>query len=154
MLYIKSPEEQAKEMKSMAKFLHTFTPPKHPADDDISWLKQREMIVDGCPIVVHYSEADYGDVRMDILTISSKYVPFITFNVICNTVKLFLSGNPTLFEHTKNERKIYSWMVVNRKGKPVEDFQMEKSEKQNYNGFNFYRANINAAYSASNLTDI
>jgi hypothetical protein len=45
-------------------------------------------------------------------------------------------------------------MVVNRKGKPVEDFQMEKSEKQNYNGFNFYRADINAAYSASNLTDI
>lgn len=143
MFYVKNPQVQAEEMKKMAKFLQDFTPPKHPVDEDISWLKQRELIVDGCPIVVHYSEADYGEIRMDILTISSKYAPFISFNVICNTVKLYLNKiKPTLFEYTKNGRKIYSWMVVNKKGKPVEDFYVENSEKQSYNGFRFYRADV------------
>lgn len=156
MLYTVKPEVHVREMKGLAGVLQPFTPPKHPADEDISWLKQREVIVDGYPMIAHYSEADYGDVKMDILTIGCKFAPFIPFNVVCKVAKMFLGeSHLTLFEYTRGGRKIYSWMLISRDGKPVNDFQMANSEKQNYNGFNFYRADTSGEQAVTpNLSDI
>lgn len=142
MLYTMKPEIHVREMKGLAGILQPFTPPKYPADDDISWFKQREVIVDGYSMIVHYSEGDYGEMRLDILTIGCKHAPFIPFNVVCKVAKMFLGDQYlTLFEYTRGGRKIYSWMLINRDGKPINDFQMTNSEKQTYNGFDFYRGN-------------
>lgn len=156
MIYTIKPEVQIQEMKGLAGVLQPFTPPKHPGDEDISWLKQREMTLDGYYMIVHYSEGDYDDLRMDVLTIGCKFAPFIPFNVVCKVAKMFLGEKHlTLFEYTRGGRKIYSWMLINRDGNPVNDFQMVDSEKQNYNGFDFYRADTSGEQVvASDLTDI
>jgi len=151
MLYTVKPEVMVREMKGLAGVLQPFTPPRHPADSDISWLKQREMIIDGYPFIAHYSEADYGDVLMQVLTIGCKFAPFVPFNIVCKAVKLFMGDrdNLTLFEYTGEGRKLYSWMLASRDGKPVDDFQMANSEKDNYNGFNFYRADTSGDQAVS-----
>lgn len=140
MIYIKNAKEEVKEMKALADSLTEYSPPKHPKDEDISWLKSREIIVDGVAVVAYYSVADHGDLKPCVLTIGCKQVPFIPLYVVCKIAKMFLGDeNVTLMEYTKGGSKIYSWMVLLRKGKPVEHFDSAKAEKVNYNGFTFFR---------------
>jgi hypothetical protein len=139
MLCTTKPDDHIREMKNLATLLQSFTLPKHPFDSDIFWLKQRDVIIDGYPMVCHYSEADYSEGCLAVLTLGCKYAPFIPFAAVCKAAKKFLgTDNLTLFECTKDGGKIYSWMVLFRQGKAVEG--NAKTERQNYNGFNFFRA--------------
>ena len=140
MLYVKEPICHVEEMKRLARVLQPYTPPRHPKDDDISWLKTREIVIDGIPMVVHYSEADHGDMTPTVLTIGCKNAPFIPFTVVCKVARMFLgTDNLTLFEYTKGGSKIYSWMVVMNNGIPVENHHTNKGQKESYNGFDFFR---------------
>jgi hypothetical protein len=144
MLYVTKPKDHVREMKGLAKSLHPYTPPRHPKDDDISWLKTREVIVDGIPMVVHYSESDHGDIIPAVLTIGCKNAPFIPFAVVCKVARMFLgTENLTLFEYTKGGSKIYSWMVLLNKGIPVGNHHTDKADKESYNGFDFFRVETN-----------
>ncbi len=155
MLYIKNPNENVREMKALAESLTPYTPPKHPKDEDISWLKSRDIIVDGVSMVVHYSVSDHGDLKPCLLTIGCKNVPFIPFTIVCKVARMFLgTENLTLFEYTKGGSKIYSWMVLLRKGKPVEHFNA-KADKVNHHGFDFYRCDTSKEQEVTpNLSDI
>ncbi len=144
MLYIVNPRTHVREMKGLAEALTPYSPPRHPKDDDISWLKTRDVVVDGVPMVVHYSVADHGDLKPAVLTIGCKNVPFIPLTVVCKVARMFLgTENLTLFEYTKGGSKIYSWMVLFNKGIPVENHHTDKAEKESYNGFDFFRVNTN-----------
>jgi hypothetical protein len=154
-MHITKPEDHVREMKGLAAFLKPFTPPKYPLDSDISWLKQRDVIIDGYSMIAHFTQADHGDTYLDVLTLGCKYAPFIPFAVVCKAAELFLGKeNLTLFEHTRDGKKIYSWMVLFRQGKALES-KNERIEKQNYNGFDYFRANTdNEQEVTPNLSDI
>jgi hypothetical protein len=146
-------EDHVREMKSLAETLKPYSPPRCPRDDDISWLKAREVVVDGIPMTIHYSVADHGDFNPAVLTIGCRNVPFIPFTVICKVARMFLgTDNLTLFEYTKGGSKIYSWMVLfNNKGEPVQDHHNDK-DKESYNGFSFFRADTNNEQEVSHLS--
>jgi len=145
MLYITKPKDHVREMKAAARVLQPYSPPKLPKDDDISWLKSREIIVDGIPMIVHYSESDHGDLKPAVLTIGCKNAPFIPFTVVCKVARMFLgTENLTLFEYTKGGSKIYSWMVLFNRDKPVGNHHTDRAKKENYNGFDFFRGDTSS----------
>lgn len=138
MFYITSPKKEVEEMKSLAQYLTSYTPPLHPRDADISWLKSREICVDGIKILTNYSIADHGDLKPCILTMSAKNMPFLPFTIVCKVAKMFLGTEElTLYEYTKDGSKIYSWMLLLRKNKPV--CVEPASDKVIYHDFIFYR---------------
>lgn len=143
-MYISNPEEHVREMKALAAFLIPYTPPKYPNDEDINWFKQRDVTIDGYPVVAHYTQSDQGDSRLDVLTIGCKYSPVVPFVSVCKLAEKFLgSENLTLFEYISNGKKIYSWMALFRDGKAV-DNPYNSVGKHHYRGLSFYRAVIDS----------
>jgi hypothetical protein len=137
-------KDHVREMKKTAEAMMPYTPPKYPKDDDFSWLKTRDIIVDGIAMVVHYSLADHGDLKPAILTIGPKYGPVIPFITVCKTARAFLGDEYlTLFEYTIGGSKIYSWMVLLQEDKPVENQHSSRGEKESHNGFDFFRIDTN-----------
>lgn len=137
-------KQHIEEMKNLAEILIPYTPPKYPKDDDISWFKSRDIIVDGIPIIAHYSIIDYGDLKPIVLTIGAKNSPFLPFGLVCKIARMFLGNeNLSLFEYTKEGSKIYSWMVLFQEGIAVKNSQIENAEHENYNGFDYFRVDTN-----------
>lgn len=137
-------QKHVKEMKTTAEAMMPYTPPKHPKDEDFSWMKTREIIVDGVAMVAHYSIADLNDIRPAILTVGPKYGPVIPFVTVCKVARSFLGDEYlTLFEYTKGGAKIYSWMVLLQDGKPIENQHSTRAEKESHNGFDFFRIDTN-----------
>ena len=135
------PKEDVQELKNIAETLIQYSPPKYPLDNDISDLKSRNIIIDGIKCSIHYSILNHGDLKPYILTISPNNVPFLPFYILCKIPKLFFdTENITFSEYNKRGTKIYSWLVLLKKGTPV-DVNGEVTEKINYRGFNFYLSN-------------
>lgn len=138
MIYLRKPEDQAGEMRGLAEVLRDFTPPRHPPDADISWMKQREVVIDGYRMVAHFSQADYGEIVSSVLTIACVRAPFVPFVAVCKAVGLFFDHPATLYEYTRSGRKIYSWMSVAKQGRLVDN--PHQGDAEDYHGFTFYRA--------------
>jgi hypothetical protein len=152
-MYITKPEDHLREMKKLASFLQPFSPPKYPQDEDITWLKQRDVIIDGYQLVVHYAQSDHDDTRLDVLTVGCKISPSLPLKIVCKVAEMFLGKeNLTLFEITKSGRKIYSWMVMFREGKAIINTQMNL-ESFCYNGFTFFRAPLTNKQEVTPLSD-
>lgn len=100
-------------------------------EDDLAIFKQREIIIDGYPIMLHYQKADYDKYFMETLQIYGKSSPFLPFSLICKLAKRFLGGHHlSLVEIFKDNRKIYIWSVcIDRRGRPIQaPFDMETEE--------------------------
>lgn len=139
-MFYGKPAQHVEEMKKLAEVLVPFTPPNQPKDDDISWFKSREIVVDGIPIVAHYSVTDHKDYRPIVLTIGAKKAPFLPFGVVCKVARMFLGDEYlTLFEYTKGGSKIYSWMILLHEGEVISNNQTERASQESYNGFDFFR---------------
>lgn len=132
------PEKHFEEMKRTAKLFEPFSHPKIPDDPDISWLKHREIYVDGYPLIVHYSHNDHGDIFLKTITIGCKHVIALPFFLICKIARKYLGDDGKLiyYEHVRGGRKIYSWVQITQEGKPLLESNLEKD---NYDGFEFYR---------------
>jgi hypothetical protein len=128
-------EEIIEGMRALGDMLIPYNFPKAPPpttmEDDLAIFKQREAIIDGYPIMLHYQKADYDKHLMETLQIYGKSSPFLPFNLICNLAKRFLgSHHLSLVEIFKDNRKIYIWSVcVDRRGRPIPaPFEMETEE--------------------------
>lgn len=139
-MIITKPAQHVSEMKKLAEVLLPYSPPRQPKDEDISWFKSREIIVDGIPVIVHYSISDNGNFKPAVLTVGAKGAPFLPFGVVCKVARMFLGDdNLTLFEYTKGGSKIYSWMVLLQEGVAIDNNQTERANQESYNGFDFFR---------------
>lgn len=139
---ITKPKDHVKEMLRTADFLVPYSPPLHPSDEDISLLRSREIIVDGYPLTAHLMKNDHKDIKTLVLTLFSKTVPFLPMSVISKTARMFLGDEHlTLMEYIQNGTKIYSWMILLKKGEAMEHFDVSKGNKVSYNGFEFVRIN-------------
>lgn len=153
MLNITKPEDHVREMTTLARFLQPFSPPKQPQDEDISWLKQRDIIVDGYQIVVHYTQSDHDDIRLDVLTIGC-ITPFLPLTIVCKVAEMYLGKeNLILSEFTKSGRKIYSWMAMFREGKAITSPQFAV-ENDCHKGFRFLRSLASKEQEVTPLSDI
>lgn len=108
-----------REMRCAAKQLIPWTYPKvnFEEEQEILALKQRTFFLDGYPIGVLYSEADYDDCIMKSVQIQSAMSPFLPFNLVCKIGKAFLgTKNISYIEFYRNNRKVYCWTVRVRNG--------------------------------------
>lgn len=110
-----------KEMKSFGEFLMPYTNPK-VKDDDINFMKARDIILDGYNLVVYYSKVDYKKYYSEILQITSRYAPFLPFSIVCKIGKRFLGNkNLSFVEFIKDNRKVYCWTIfLDRDNNPIE----------------------------------
>lgn len=131
------------EMRTLGDMLIPYNFPKAPLpimEDDLAIFKQREAVIDGYPVILHYQKSDYDKHLMETLQIYGKNSPFLPFNLICNLAKRFLgSHHLSLIEIFKDNRKIYIWTVcVDRHGKPlVAPYDTESNEECKFEGLDY-----------------
>ncbi len=126
-------------MKNMADFLIDYSYPKmsFKYEEQILCLKQQTIRVDGNDLIVSYSKADYEDHILETLQIQSQQVPFIPFNVICKTGRLFLGHkNLSYVDFFKYNRKTYCWVVKSLDGERLQ--ANTDSSVTSFEGFEFY----------------
>lgn len=144
MLYkVSKLEEIIEGMRAVGEMLipHNFpkAPPSTTMEDDLAIFKQREVIIDGYPIMLHYQKSDYDKHLMETLQIYGKSSPFLPFNLICNLAKRFLgSHHLSLVEIFKDNRKIYIWSVcVDSRGRPIPSPYEMNTEECEFEGLDY-----------------
>jgi hypothetical protein len=134
-------DQHVKELRAIGIRLQPYSYPVVADDEDISFLKQRDVVVDGYTVVVHFSRADYQGLYLDIVSLTGKYMPFLPMNVLCKIAERFLGKKELTFgEFTKNGRKLYSWMVLYKKGGiPIANSYVQNGIADSFNGLEFTR---------------
>lgn len=129
-------------MKRLAEMLSQYSYPVRMTDEeDIAVLKQREIVVDGYTIVVYFGIADYGGIVLNVLSLTSKYSPFLPFALLCKVAVAFLGNKELSFvECSKDRQKVYTWMtLVHKNGKPISNEYLSQAKPCSYNGLEFAR---------------
>jgi len=111
----KSLEQNVKEMKAFGAFLMPYNFPKvsPECEDDVGFIKSRELTVDGYNVVVYYSKADWTEHYLEILQITGRHIPFMPFSLVCKIGKIFLGDRELSYvDFIKDGRKVYCWTVV------------------------------------------
>lgn len=102
-----------REIKSLGEVLIPFNYPLKAIsswEDDLAIFKQRDIVVDGYQLFIHYMKSDYNDYFIETLQIHNIKHPFLPFHVICQLGKRFFGkNNLSLIEIIKEHRKIYIW---------------------------------------------
>ena len=108
-------------------------------EDDLSVFKQREAILDGYPVVLHYQKADYDNHLMETLQIYGKNSPFLPFSLVCKLGRRFLGpSHLSLVEIFKDNRKVYIWSVcVDKTGNAIPSPYEMEIEECIFEGFNY-----------------
>lgn len=136
--------QEIDEMKAMAERLVPLTFPlvKFTEEQEVLLLKQRTVVVDGYPMLLCYSKADYEDYLLESLQVQSSYSPFLPFWMVCKVGRAFLGRHHLAFvEFFKNHRKVYCWMAKSRDGRRL---HAEKNTvPASYEGFRYYKLNPN-----------
>jgi hypothetical protein len=137
----KSFDEQVEEMKRFGNILMPYNFPQVPQEEeeDVNFIKAREVMVDGYSLILHYSKADYGNHYLETLQVLGKYIPFLPFSLVCKIGKRFLGNKHlSLVELFRDNRKIYCWTLVsNRAGKAVPGPYQNEVETCIYEGFEY-----------------
>jgi hypothetical protein len=127
------------EMKSFGTFLMAYNHPRVPQKDEeeVNFIKTRDVYVDGYNVILHYNKADYGTHYLETLQVLSKYSPFLPFSLVCKIGKKFFGeSNLSLVEVFKDNRKVYCWTkITDAEGNAVVG-QIEQ-EARSYEGFSF-----------------
>jgi hypothetical protein len=144
MLHRKEPklDEVIDSMRTLGDMLIPHNFPKAPPttmEDDLSIFKEREAIIDGYPMILHYQKADYESHYMETLQIYNKNSPFLPFSLICKLGQRFLGSHYlSLVELFKDNRKIYCWSVfVDRTGRPIPSPYEVETEQCQFEGFKY-----------------
>jgi hypothetical protein len=137
----KSFDEHIREMKGFGHFLMPYNFPQVPAEEeeDVNFIKAREVVIDGYNLILHYSKADYGGHFLQTLQVLGKFTPFLPFCLVCKIGKRFLGDKHlSLVELFRDNRKIYCWtLVTNRAGKPIQGPYQNDEETCVYEGFEY-----------------
>lgn len=143
-------DEIIDEMRSMGEVLVPYNYPKVSVNiwgDQLVIFKEREAIIDGYPLNIHYQKSDYDDHFLETLQIFGKTSPFLPFNVICKLAKRFLgSHHLSLIEIFREGRKLYVWAVcVDKTGRPIPSPYGSETEPCEFEGFNYLYMQPNQA---------
>jgi hypothetical protein len=136
-------EKIIESMRALGEILIPYNFPKAPlsttTEDDLAIFKQKEVVIDGYPIVLHYQKSDYDKHLIENLQIYGKNSPFLPFNLVCKLGKRFLgSYHLSLVEIFKDNRKIYIWSVcVDKHGKSMPGPWETETEECVFEGFNY-----------------
>ena len=127
-----------KEMSDMARMLvpHTYPLVDFQEEQDVMFLKQRHLAIDGYDLIICLSEADYGESTLISLQIQSAQGPFLPFALICKIGRAFLGEKHLSFiEFFRNNKKVYCW-TIKKNGERL--MRPAKSTKAgSYEGFDF-----------------
>ena len=122
-LIYKPIDQHIDEMRAAASRLVDHTYPKVPKriEADIDCLKQRQVLVDGYDVAVHFSCADYNTCHIESVEIVGVYVPFLPMYLVCKIASLFLGSHELKYaESFKRGRKVYMWTVaLDSHGRPI-----------------------------------
>lgn len=129
-------------MKSLASMLIPHNYPQNPLalfDEDLEIFKERESIVDGYSVILHYQISDYENYRLKTLQIYNKIGPFLPFNLVVKIAKKFLGTEQlSLVEVFKSNRKIYCWSLsTDEKDQPIETPYISESQSCVFEGFKY-----------------
>ena len=131
--------ERVDSIKRIAKRLIPLTYPRvqFSEEQEIIFLKQRQITIDGYDVMVCYSEADYEKNFLRSLQIQSiQNGPFLPFTVVCKLGKIFLGTyGLSYIEFFRNNRKVYCW-TVKYQGEHVLP-PGNKTKPYSYEGFKF-----------------
>jgi hypothetical protein len=121
MIPVVGPLETIGRMKRLGEILTPYSFPIKSAidEEEITVLKQREMMLDGYRLVVYFSAARYGTYKLETVQLFARCATFLPFYVVCKVAGLFLGcDHLNLVEliHHKNgvdetSRKVYVWSV-------------------------------------------
>lgn len=98
-------------------------------ENELNLIKQKEFVVDGYSVVLHFNRSDYTDHYLEILQVHAKYGTFLPFAVVAKLAKCVLGSHGlSLVEIFKDDRKVYCWSIVlDKSGRPV-DVKIKKSK--------------------------
>lgn len=134
-------DDEIAAMRRMAIMLVPYSHPRVRDDGDVSFFKQREIVVDGYTVTVSYSRSDYEGVYLDVISFTGKYMPYLPMPVSCKLGERFLGDKELTFnEVTKGSRKYYSWMVLFKAdGTPISNSFVQNGTEDSFNGLEFTR---------------
>lgn len=146
-------DRHIKEMKTLALHLvkHSFPIANPEKEDVISWMKQREIAIDGYELIVYFSRSHCYDVNLESLQVYGKYFSFLPFSLVCKVAYKFLGNKElSLIEVVHNKqnaketvidqysRKIYVWTVYyDSSGSPIANPFTADQEPQVYDGLRY-----------------
>lgn len=108
----KSLAQNVKELKAFGACLMPYNYPKvgPEEEDEIGFIKSREIVVDGYTVVVYYNKADWTEHYLEILQITGRFTPFLPFSLVCKIGKSFLGDKELSYvDFIKDGRKVYCW---------------------------------------------
>jgi len=133
-------DETIEEMRVVADRLVFHTWPQVPMrqEAEIDTLKQRQIVVDGYDLLLHFNRADYNACRVESLEICGLYTPFLPMYLVCKVAAKFLGGHELKYaEAFKNGRKVYLWTVaVDERGCPI-PLDHSRLRRGEYQGFRY-----------------
>lgn len=140
--------QNVKEIKSFGNFLMPYNFPKTSLEDedDIGFIKSREIVVDGYTVVVYYNKADWTEHYLEILQITGRYSPFLPFSLVCKIGKRFLGDKELAYvDFIKDGRKVYCWTcVLNLENCPIPNPHKPDVYDCSYEGFCYRSLNKNS----------
>jgi hypothetical protein len=143
----KSLAETIREMKGLSHTLipYSFPLTSHDDENDISFLKQRNIIVDGIEVGIHFNSCTYRKFGMESLQIFGKQFSFLPFSLVCKIARFYLGDKHlSLIEvlHGKNGnscRKIYVWTIYYDKDGVILNPFSKEPKHESYGDFKFSR---------------
>lgn len=139
-------------MKSLANTLAYKSFPKISAkdEDDLSCLKQRDIMVDGYNVIIYFNVCKYERFSLETLQIFGQRQSFLPFFLVCKIAHKFLGDKELSFVeliHNKDDielfvdhhsRKVYVWTIYyDKKGKLISNPFSKKGIKCSYSGLNY-----------------
>lgn len=112
-------------------------------EDELNFVKTKEVIVDGYEIILNFSKSDYTSANpphfTETLQIIGKNSAFLPFNMVVKLARRFLGNQHlSLLEILKDNRKIYCWTVcLDKRGCPIEQPNEGRSLAMKFEGFEY-----------------
>jgi|SRR5581483_4899909 len=145
---MKTLQKNVEEMRGLAKLITNISFPRSPPQTEIelAWLKQRDIVVDGYEVGLHFNISDYGTCLIESLQIYGKQFTYLPFRVVVKVVQAFLGVELlSLTEMMYNGlddslRNIYVWTAYcDKEWKRITDPFHPNSLLEEVDGFKFYR---------------
>jgi hypothetical protein len=139
-------DEIISNMKSLGEMLVPYNYPQSTAalfEDDLDIFKERELVIDGYNVIIHYQKSDYNDHILKTLQVYNKIGPFLPFNIVVKLGLRFLGGNNlSLVEIFRNNRKIYCWSLpTDEYDNPIDSPYEVDGENCMFEGFKYVYIN-------------
>jgi len=129
-------------MKSLGEMLVPYNYPRTPLilyEDSYEFFKERDVVVDGYSLIIHYQKSDYKEYFLKTFQIHNKTGPFLPFYLVAKMAKKFLGSEYlSLVEIFKDSKKIYCWSVaVDENDVAIETPYEIDGEKCSFEGFEY-----------------